>query len=82
MGAQEWRDALFLQYGLEPPDLPKICDGCNAAFSICHALNCKKEGLVIARHNKLYDGVTYLSRKSFTPMHVWDDPLIFAGRAV
>ena len=22
LGAQEWRDALFLQYGLEPPDLP------------------------------------------------------------
>ena len=22
LGAQEWRDALFLRYGLEPPDLP------------------------------------------------------------
>ena len=26
MGAQEWREALFLQYGLEPPDLSKFCD--------------------------------------------------------
>ena len=26
LGAQEWRDALFMQYGLDPPDLPKYCD--------------------------------------------------------
>ena len=38
LGAQEWRDALFLRYGLEPPDLPKYCDGCNAKFTICYAL--------------------------------------------
>ena len=42
LGAQEWRDALFLRYGLEPPDLPKYCDGCKARFSISHALDCKK----------------------------------------
>ena len=30
LGAQEWRDALFLWYGLEPPDLPTHCDGCQA----------------------------------------------------
>ena len=34
LGAQEWRDAAFLRYGLEPPDLPKNCNGCNARFSI------------------------------------------------
>ena len=39
LGAQELRDAIFLRYGLEPPDLPKYCDGCNARFSICHALD-------------------------------------------
>ena len=38
LGAQEWRDALFLQYGLDPPDLPTHCDGCQAKFSISHAL--------------------------------------------
>ena len=27
LGAQEWRDALLLWYGLEPPDLPTYCDG-------------------------------------------------------
>ena len=48
--AQEWRDALFLRYGLEPPDLPKYCDRCKARFSISHALDCKKGGLVMERH--------------------------------
>ena len=27
MGAQEWQDAALLRYGIEPPDLPKYCDG-------------------------------------------------------
>ena len=39
LGPQEWRDVLFLRYGLEPPDLPKYCDGCQARFSVSHALD-------------------------------------------
>ena len=77
LGAQEWRDAAFLRYGLEPPDLPKHCDGCNARFSICHALDCKRGGLVTARHNELRDGVADLAGKAFTPSHVRNDPLIY-----
>ena len=46
LGDQEWRDALFLRYGLEPPDLPKYCDRCKARFLISHVLDCKKGGLV------------------------------------
>ena len=60
MGTQEWRNALFLWYGLESPDLPTHCDGCQAKFSISHALECKKGGLATARHNNLCDGVAYL----------------------
>ena len=82
LGAQEWRDALFLWYGFEPPDLPSHCDGCQAKFSISHALDCKKGGLVTARHNKLRDGVADLSGKAFTPFHVRDNPFIYSGRAV
>ena len=37
--AQECRDALFLRYGLETPDLPSHCDGCDAKFTISHALD-------------------------------------------
>ena len=77
LGAQEWRDALFLRYGLDPPDLPKYCDGCEAWFTISHALDCKKGGLVTTRHNDLHDGVANLAGKAFTPSHVRDDPLIY-----
>ena len=82
LGAQEWRDAAFLHYGLEPPDLPKHFDGCNARFSICHALYCKGGGLVTARHNELRDGVADLAGRTFTLSHVRNDPLIYQGCAV
>ena len=52
LGAQEWRDALFLRYGLEPPDLPTHCDGCQAKFSISHALDFKKGGYQLARRSE------------------------------
>ena len=42
LGAQEWRDYLFLRYSLDPPDLPHYCNGCKPTFSICHALDCKR----------------------------------------
>ena len=82
LGGQEWRDAHFLRYVLEPPDLPKYCDRCQAQFSISHALDCKKGGFVTARHNKLRDRVTYLAGKAFTRSHVCYNPLIYSGRAV
>ena len=82
MGAQEWQDTAFLHYGLEPPDLTKYCNGCNARFSICHTLDCKRGGLVTARHNDLRDGVADLAGKDFNPSHVHNDPLIYQGCAV
>ena len=63
LGLQEWRDALFLRYSLEPPDVPTYCDGCNAKFTIYHALDCKRGGLVTARHNEIQDGVADLDGK-------------------
>ena len=82
LGAQEWRDAHFPRYGLEPPDLPKYCDRCQARFSISHALDCKKCGLFTVHHNELRDGVAGLAGKAFTPSHVCDNPSIYSGRAV
>ena len=82
LGDQEWRDALFLRYDLEPPDLPTYCDGCQAKFSISHTPDCKKGGLVTARHNELRDGVIDLAGKAFIPFHVRNDPLIYSGCAV
>ena len=82
LGAQEWRDTLFLRYGLEPPDLLTYCDGCKSKFTIFHALDCKRGGLVTACHNDLHDRVADLAGKAFTPSHLRDDPLILAGRAL
>ena len=82
LGAQEWREDLFLRYVLEPPDLLNYCDGCYAKLSICHTLDCKRGVLVTARHNKIRDGVADLAGKAFTPSHMRNNPLIFAGCAV
>ena len=70
LDAQKWRDALFLKYGVDPPDLPHYYDGSNAKLSICHTLDCMRGGLVTERHNKLRDGVADLVGEEFTPSHV------------
>ena len=82
LGAQEWRNNLLLRYGINPTDLPTHCNGYHAKFSISHALDCKKGGLVTARHNELREEVADLAGKAFTPSHVRDNPLIYSGRAV
>ena len=56
LGVQEWRYALLLQYSIDPLEPPKFYGGCNLAFYICHALNCKNSDLVTAHHNELFDG--------------------------
>ena len=70
------------RYGLDPSDLPKYCYGFQAQFLISHALDFKKGGLVMARHNEIRDGVADLAGKAFTPSHVCKDPLIYSGCAV
>ena len=82
LGAQEWRDALFLRYRLESPDLPKYCDGCNGIFTIFRALDCKRGGLFAASHKELGYRVSDLAVKAFTPSHVRNDPLIFTDCVV
>ena len=81
LGAQEWRDAFFLRYVLEPPDILTHCDGCQAKFSIRHALDCKKGGLVTSRHNELRDRVADLASKAFTPIpRAQQTPHLFRSR--
>ena len=50
----EFRDALALRYGKHLDDLPAVC-ACGSAFDPVHAMNCKKGGLVIVRHNNIRD---------------------------
>ena len=55
----EFRDGLRLCYAMPLQNLPTHCDGCNAKCNIDHALNCKKGGLVIARHNEVKDELDF-----------------------
>ena len=82
LGAQEWRDSLFLNYRIDPPDLPGHCNEFGVSFFICHTLNFKKGGLITACYNKLCDGVTDVVIKAFTPTHAHEDPKINKGRVV
>ena len=66
--AQEWRDYLFLCYGIYPPDLTSHFDGCGSAFKMFHALGCKKGALITVCHNELRDGVADLAAKAFTQL--------------
>ena len=75
MGDQELRYALFLRYGIDPPYLTPNCYGCNAKIFICHALDCKKGGLITTHHNELRNGFTNLAGKYFTPSYVCGKPL-------
>ena len=77
LGDQEWRDPLFLWYGIKPSDLPYHLNVCGAPFSIFHALDCKKGILIMAHHSALYDGVADLLVKYFTTSHVCNDPKMF-----
>ena len=76
LSAQEFRDNLHMRYGRAPGDLPKICDGCNAAFSVQHALDCKKGGLVVLRHDEIAGEVMEWGSKALTPSAVRVEPLI------
>jgi hypothetical protein len=76
LSRREFRDALLMRYGITPPDLPKRCDGCDANFTLQHALSCKKGGLVIFRHNEIRDELTHLLGKALTPSAIRDEPLI------
>ena len=65
----------------DPTDLSSQCDACNATFSIRHALECKKGGLVIIRHNEIRDELVDLASKAFSPSAVHDEPKIHTCRA-
>jgi hypothetical protein len=80
LSAQEFRDALLLRYARGPPDLPSTCDGCNQKFSVRHALECKKGGLVISRHNEIRDELSDLASKALSPSAVRDEPKIHTCR--
>ena len=54
LNKQEFRDAIFLRYGLSISGLPEHCE-CGQPFSSDHAMICKKGGFVSLRHNEVRD---------------------------
>jgi hypothetical protein len=80
LSAQEFRDAISMRYGIVPSDLPHKCDGCDAPFTLQHALGCKVGGLVISRHNEIRDELIHMAGKAMTPSAIRDEPLIRPGR--
>ena len=66
IGAQEWREKVFVRYVINPLDLTHHCDDFGVGFSATHTLNCKKGGLITSQQNDLHDGVVDLECKALT----------------
>ena len=58
----EFRDAISIRYNKRLRNLPSKCP-CGSNFDITHALNCKRGGYVIMRHNNIRDFEVNLLRK-------------------
>ena len=57
LNKEEFRDALCLRYNLPLKNLPSKCP-CGEKFTVCHAMNCKKGGFIVKRHDNLRDFLT------------------------
>ena len=62
LSAQQFCDALSLQYHSM---IPFSCDGCGSSFSLSHALDCRKGGLVMQCHNEVQDALGDLAALAY-----------------
>ena len=65
----EFRDAIAMRYNLPIKGLPSVCP-CGQKFNVTHAMNCKKGGFVIMRHNNLRDFEANLVKKVCTDVEI------------
>ena len=82
LSREEFQDNVRLRFGLRPLGLCDRCDGCGAAFSVEHALNCKKGGLVCTRHNDVRDEAAAICAHALSPSCVKCEPKIYFGTGV
>jgi hypothetical protein len=82
MSKEEFFDNARLRYGWKPVSLCERCDGCNAPFTVEHALGCKKGGLVVQRHDDTRDEAGALAAMALTTSRISYEPYIYHGRDV
>jgi len=78
LSSTEFRDDLMLRYARVPSNLPTSCDGCGESekFDVNHALECKKGGLVTARHDEIRDELRDLLAHVLSPSRIPCKPMI------
>ena len=76
LSAEEFCDNLHHRFGLTPLHLPSRCDGCQQRFTVEHALQCKKGGLIHSRHDDFAQEWHELCAKALKPSNVSDEPAI------
>jgi hypothetical protein len=81
LSAQEFRDAFLLWYARCPPGLGIQCEGCQQKFSVRHALECKRSGLLISQHNDIRDELSNLASTTFFSSTFRDKLRIHTSRA-
>ena len=45
--------------------MPAICDGCGESFTLSHALDCRRGGLVTQCHNEVRDALGDIAALAF-----------------
>ena len=75
----EFRDFLCTGYNVSPLNLQSNYNLCDTVFGVTHALICRTGSIVITCHNKICDGLLYLSQRAFTSSYVCAEPLIHKG---
>ena len=77
LSVQQLRDALCLRYHHPLSLMPAFCDGCGGDFSLTHALECRKGGLVTQRHNEVRDALGDLAALGYR--EVVCEPIVCDG---
>ena len=65
LSPSEFRDALANRYHQPLSKLPAGCDGYGGEFTLQHALDCRKGGLIIQQHNEVRETLSDLASIAF-----------------